>query len=321
METDVGNPGLRYLREHGGAPQSPVRVLFCSRSSAGAWQIRGEQIASTRANWLARNEPTAQEVAHCDLLCVVKRPQPAVIELARKMGKPIVYDIVDSWAQPGAGLKCRDVAAARELFGSAWRAIGADGYIFPTQRMQLDLGSLVRRGVTIYHHYWPQIGRNPMRDRVGTVGYEGGDFLGHWRPMIEEACARRNLRFVINPPSLADLDVVILARGGDHGSFLPRSYKSNVKLANAYGSGTPALVHVDEMSAHDTDTGDVLFFTDRAGSLDRQLDLLVADSDLRRRIHRNFLATAPRFHVDTIAGQFEAFFVELLKGHRQDIHG
>jgi hypothetical protein len=297
-----------------------VRVLFTSKSSAGTWQIRGEQIAATRSNWVAKNEPTDEDVMACDLLCVVKKPVGEVIERARALGKPIVYDIVDSWAQPEDGLKYASVAAARELFGPAWRALQADGYIFPTRRMQLDLGGLVAHGITIYHHCWPQIERNPMRERIGTVGYEGGDYLGEWRGLLEVACARRGLRFVANPASFTELDIVVLARGGEHGSFLARSYKSNVKLANAYGSGTPALVHIDEMSAHDTDTGDVLFFTSQPGSFERQLDLLLTDADLRHRIHRNFLAAAPRFHISNIAGQFEGFFLDVLQRHRRRHH-
>ena len=106
---------------------------------------------------------------------------------------------------------------------------------------------------------------------------------------------------------------MVLARGGQHGNFLARSYKSNVKLANAIGSGTPALVHFEEMSAHDTDTGDVLFFTDQPGSFERQLDNHINDLELRRHIHRRFINAAPRFHISSIANQFENFFLKVLE--------
>lgn len=320
MATDAPNAGLAYLQQNTTLMPSKVRVLFTSKSSAGAWQIRGEQIAAMRSNWVAKNRPSDEDIAACDVLCVVKKPVPEVIERARQLGKAIVYDIVDAWAQPADGLKYGSAAAARELFGPAWRALKADGYIFPTRRMQLDLGDLVMHGITIYHHYWPQIRRNPMRERVQTVGYEGGNYLGEWQPLIESACQRRGLRFVANPADFSDLDIVVLARGGEHGSFLARSYKSNVKLANAYGSGTPALVHVDEMSAHDTDTGDVLFFTGRHGSFERQLDRLLESPALRMQIQHNFLAAAPRFHISNIAGQFEGFFLGVLDRQRRKQH-
>ena len=320
MATKSRNLGLEHLQRSLQPVQSPLRVLFTSKSSAGAWQIRGEQIAATRSNWVAANRPTPAEIAACDLLCVVKKPDGQVLEQARRIGKPIVYDVVDSWAQPEDGVTHTNLAMARELFGRAWRALGADGYIFPTLRMQLDLGGLVHHGITIYHHYWPQLQRNPMRDEVRVVGYEGADYLGEWQPVIEAACASRGVRFVTNPQDYTELDAVVIARGGAHGNFLARNYKSNVKLANAYGSGTPALVHADEMSAHDTDTGDVLFFTSQPGSFDRQLDRLLASPQLRRDIHRNFLAAAPRFHIGTIAAQFEGFFLSVLQRHQREHH-
>lgn len=273
-------------------------------------------MAAMRSNWIAINRPTDEDLEWADLVCLVKKPDPWVIERARKMGKPCVFDIVDSWAQPGDGLKCTNVSRARELFASAWQHINADGYIFPTRRMQEDLGTLVREKLTIYHHFWPQIQKNPIRDRVAFIGYEGADYLGEWHSRIERACSERGIKFVINPSNYTDLDIVILARGGLHGNFLSRCYKSNVKLANAYASGTPALVHYEEMSAHDTDAGDVLFFTDQSGSFERQLDRLVNDHALRMHIHRKFLDAAPQFHITHIADQFEGFFLNILKKQR-----
>ncbi len=307
------NSGLEFLRHSFVPPASPLKVCFTSRSSAGAWQIRGQQIAAMRSNWIAINKPSDKDIEQCDLVCIVKKPDPKTIERARKMGKPIVFDIVDSWAQPEDGLKYTDAGQARELFSRAWRAIHADGYIFPTRRMHEDLGTLVREKITIYHHYWPQIQKNPVREHVCVIGYEGADYLGDWLPLIEQACAQRGIQFVANPRNYTDLDIVILARGGEHGNFLARNYKSNVKLANAYGSGTPALVHFKEMSAHDTDCGDVLFFTDQAGSFERQLDTLINSHALRKTIHENFLRAAPRFHIKNISNQFEGFFLKILE--------
>lgn len=310
--TETPNPALAFIRGHLAPAASPVRALFTSRSSAGAWQIRGQQVAAMRTNWVALNEPSKADIAACDVLCVVKKPDPRVLEAARRLDKVVVFDIVDSWAQPDDGLRCTSLASARALFQRAWAAIGADGYVFPTHCMARDLGALVRSGVTIYHHHWPQITPNPVRETVRTVGYEGADYLGPWQPLFELACAKRGLRFVANPHDYNELDIVVLARGGIHGNFLAHRYKSNVKLANAYGAGIPALVHVDEMSAHDTDCGDVLFFSDRPGSFERQLDRLCASHALRRAIHQRFRSHAARFSVQRAAASFEAFFQHLL---------
>ena len=90
-----------------------------------------------------------------------------------------------------------------------------------------------------------------------------------------------------------------------------------MKLANAIGSGTPALVHFEEMSAQDTDPGDVLFFTDYPGSFERQLDLLIGDYALRTHIHQKFLNAAPQFHITNIADQFESLFLKVFKNIKE----
>lgn len=309
------NPGLQYLLEHQAALPSPINVCFTSRSSAGAWQIRGQQIASMRSNWRAINKPTTQDLRDSDLICFVKKPDSRVLDKARKYGKPIVFDIVDSWAQPDDGNSYRDILAAKGFFAQAWKRVRADGYIFPTHTMEKQLGGLVPCGATIYHHYWPHIKKNPIRDTVRKVGYEGADYLGEWRSRIEDVCAHHGLEFVVNPSEYTDLDIVIIARGGVHANFLSSNYKSNVKLANAYGSGTPVLAHISEMSVHDTDCGDVMFFSDAPGSLERQLRRLISNYSLRLSIHQEFLRAAKRFEIGHLANQFETFFEFIIKNH------
>jgi hypothetical protein len=316
MVKEKNNPGVEFILQSRAPNPSPVNILFTSRSSAGAWQIRGQQIAAMRNNWKAANKPSDEDLEQSDLICIVKKPDPHVIKRARQMGKSIVFDIVDSWPQPEDGMKCADANQARKLFSPSWQEINVDGYIFPTQHMQDDLGALVQEKVTIYHHYWPQIQRNPIRKRVAVIGYEGADYLGDWLPRIEKACVERGIQFIANPSNYIDLDIVILARGGQHGNFLARHYKSNVKLANAYGSGTPALAHFEEMSAHDTDTGDVMFFTDQTGSFERQLDRLVNNYELRMYIHQKFLFASSQFHIENITSQFEGFFLKILEKQR-----
>lgn len=313
------NPGLLFLKKQESAIVSPINVCFTGKSSAGSWQIRGDQIAAKRLNWFATNKPTKSDLERSDLICVVKKPDLGIVDLAHEMGKPIVYDIIDSWAQPDEGISCPDVQTARALFSRLWGRINADGYIFPTRQMENDLGLLVKERITIYHHYWPQIQKNPIRKTVKTIGYEGADFLGEWLPFFKKVCEKRNIEFVVNPENYTDMDIVVLARGGAHGSFLARNYKSNIKLANAYGSGTPALVHFDEMAPHNVDTGDVMFFTSWPGSFERQLDALIDNYALRMTIHENFLKAACKYHVDSAANQFEAFFMRILKIRRSSL--
>ena len=301
---------LEYISSSQNVRKSELSVLFTSRSGAGAWKVRGEQIAATRTNWWALNKPKPDDVNKCDVLCVVKRPDFELIEFAKQKNKIIIYDIVDSWAQPSDGVKYTNKAGAKKLFLGMWSDIKADGFIFPTWTMSKQLGSLVTLSTTIYHHYLPNIGRNPVRKEVKTIGYEGGDYLGPWQNLIQKKCKTYNIEFLFNPKTYTDMDIAILARGGDHGSYLSRNYKSNVKLANAYGSGTPVLVHFDEMSAHDTDDGDVLFFTDDK-SFERQLKLLMSNHSLRQKISQNFLNVSSHYEIHHISNQFEDYFMKV----------
>ncbi len=263
-----------------------------------------------RSNWQAVIHPGADDLERFDLFCFIKRPDSKFLELVRRTEKPIVLDIVDGWKQPRDGFIYRDVSAARRLFKRLWNRIQADGYIFPTQTMHKDLGDLVSTSTTIYHHYYPLLRKNPVRSKVKTVGFVGKG-LGGWKSRLSKACKQRGIDFVINPKDHSELDIVVIVRGGTRGGFLARRYKSNVKLANAYGSGTPALVHADEMSAHDTDNGEVLFFSDDSSSFEQQLDRLINDHALRLRISEKFLESAKNFEINHIAGQFETFFVRV----------
>ena len=278
--------------------------------ATGSWQIRGEQIAAMRSNWQAVIHPDADDLERFDLFCFIKKPDFKFLELVRRTGKPIVLDIVDGWKQPRDGFIYRNVPAARRLFKRLWDRIQADGYIFPTETMRKDLGDLVSTSTTIYHHYYPLLRKNPVRAKVKTVGFVGKG-LGAWKARLSKACKQRGIEFIMNPKDHSELDIVVIVRGGTRGSFLARRYKSNVKLANAYGSGTPALVHAGEMSAHDTDNGEVLFFSDEPGSFEKQLDRLINDHALRKRISEKFLVSSRYYDIETIADQFEAFFLRI----------
>jgi hypothetical protein len=79
-----------------------------------------------------------------------------------------------------------------------------------------------------------------LRETVQKVGYEGGEqYLGGWRPVLERECASLGWSFYVNPPELADLDIVVALR--QQTGYAVRTWKSGVKLANAQGSGTPII--------------------------------------------------------------------------------
>ena len=310
------NLGTEYILNRNIQKTSSINACFISNTSAGSWEIRGRQIAGMRSNWTAINKPSENIIEESDIVCVIKKPNFKILEIARKKNKPIVYDIVDSWQQPDDDVVHINKDQAINLFSEKWDEINADGYIFPTKNMENILGHLVKTKVTIYHHYWPQIKINPIRKVVKKVGYEGVGFLGEWQQKFEYLCKKKGLEFVINPDEFTDMDIVVLARGGVYASYLARNFKSNVKLANAMGSGTPALIHYSEMSAHDTDNGDSLFFTDDPKSLERQIDRLIDSYDLRISIHKNFIKESINFSIETISDQYEYFFKEVLNRYK-----
>ena len=313
------NQGTDFLKNRKIEKISPINACFISNTSAGSWEIRGKQIAEMRANWIAINKPSEEVISKSDIICIVKKPNLKLIDIARKRNIPLVYDIVDSWNQPDDDALYKNDKQARDFFLKKWNEIDADAYIFPTRNMEMVLGSLVSLKTTIYHHYWPQIKINPIREKVRKVGYEGVHFLGDWEQKIEKICNERGIEFVINPDEFTDMDIVVLTRGGDYASYLARNFKSNVKLANAMGSGTPALIHYGEMSAHDTDIGDSLFFTDEPGSFERQLDSLIESQALRRTIHENYISESHNYSVDVISDKYEFFFQEVLREVRHKL--
>lgn len=152
-----------------------------------------------------------------------------------------MWDIVDAYPQPQVSGWSREQCV--DWFNSCAARYKPDGIIFPTQRMADDCATDLPH-TTIYHHYRPGIKLNPIRERVRTVGYEGGShYLGQWRNEIERQCRLRGWEFVVNPQNLADVDIVLAFRCEAWNGYAQRHWKSNVKLANAHGSGTPFIGH------------------------------------------------------------------------------
>jgi hypothetical protein len=178
--------------------------------------------------------------------------------------------------------------------------------------MKQHLGDLTPHSVYIYHHYWPEIPLNPMRREVRTMGYQGNPaYLGRWQALLEKIALEKGMSFVINPSDWSSIDIGIAMRDGVHASFLATHYKSNVKLANFYGSGTPCLISSHERACQETDNGEALFFRSEE-DFKRQMDLL-GDYSRRLRIHESFLKTRSQFHIEAIANIYEHYFQTLYR--------
>jgi hypothetical protein len=291
------------------------RVCFFGSPAMGSWKVRAQQVATARPTWRATGNLEPADVVANDVFVAVKRPYRHRLRLLAAMGRTTVYDVVDCWVQPDDGLLHPDLPSIRRFFERHFAGLAVDGVIFPNRAMCDDLGDLVPNPTWIPHHYWPGMAPIEVRERAAVVGYEGAaSYLGPWRREVERACRRLGLRFVVNPPSLRDVDIGFAVRGGVHASLMAQRYKSNVKLANFYGAGIPCLVEAAEFSYRETDDGEVRFFATAQELHDRLAEL--RDLETRRRIHASFLRTRERFTLEAIAGQYEAYFARLAAARR-----
>ena len=212
-----------------------MKILVTGRGgAAGSWAIRAEQLGAAMGA-VVKPRATLADMRAADVVLVVKRVPDELLADLRRCGRPWAYDIVDAYPQPACS--AWSPAESVQWLRRHLQRLQPDLVVWPNQRMRADGGGA---GVVVYHHHRPGIEQNPLRPLVRTVGYEGAAaYLEGWREAIDAECRRLHATFVINPPSLAQVDVVLALRGGPWAGYCQQHWKSNVKLANAQASGTP----------------------------------------------------------------------------------
>lgn len=272
----------------------------------GSFEMRGRQIASMGNDWSASWNDGCYPV---DVFVMVKK-----LDSRARVGRKVVLDVVDPWPQ-----KPRNATAGAELDNARlaiqWftkhieamqRIVKIDSIICTNKLMYKHLRKKVAHAEYIYHHYHPTIPITPIKEEMKVVGYWGNKtFLGEWLDKITAVCKKMGLLFVVNPEDISSVDVMVAARGGVYDNYMAKAYKSNVKLANCYGSGTPCIL-TPEQSYLETNNGEVLFF-ETEGELAEMLEELRPVST-RRRIHEAHLSTAEQFSISTIAKQYAGYF-------------
>lgn len=219
-----------------------MKILVTGRGTSGSWAIRGQQLGAAIGATVQANAST---IAGFDLCVVVKRAPSDLLHRIRAAKVPIVYDVVDSWPQPTGNEWARDECMSwlRQNVGG----IKPVALVCATQAQATDCVEFGLPVLALPHHARPHQQPNPIRERVSAVGYEGAEhYLGRWREWVQRECVKRKWRFVINPPSLSSIDIVVALRAA-HG-YAARRWKSAVKLANAQGSGTPCIA--DSEASH-----------------------------------------------------------------------
>ena len=298
-----------------------MKALFTSKSSAGAWQIRGMQIAQTCDEWIASNSPSEDEIEAADVVCIVKKIDNRTLDLCKQKNKLLVLDVVDFWPQNGNLDIPRNRFESLQLVRKLVKNIEPDALIFPNFAMWAELRSSfpVTPSTFIYHHFRPEFSnldhQNELRP-ITVIGYEGADYLGEWLEIAGNICGELGIQFVVNPSSLMDVDAVFSARGSIFRTFLNCNFKSNVKASNAIGANRPFLCHVDERSAHEVDPGTFLFFNN-AFTLKKQIEKIQNDTSFRALNFNKMNLAKPLYGIEAIASEFDLFFHQVHYWHKR----
>ena len=274
-----------------------MHILVTGSGTSGSWQIRGEQLGRAIG---ATVIPKCLDVGGYHAAIVVKRPLPDLIARLHKADVPIIWDVVDGWPQPSGNGWGR--AVCMSWMHEQFERIRPFAVVAATLAMEEDLGEFGVSVIRLPHHGRPGLGRNPVREAVKTVGYEGGtQYLGRWWESLDRQCRRRGWKFVVNPPSIVELDIVVAMR--DAVGYAPSRWKSNVKLANAQASGTPFIGSPEagylEMSARRRER-----WATSEDSLDEAFDELTP-YDERLRVSQAMLRVAPK--LDDVAREYKSW--------------
>ena len=203
-------------------------------SGKGSWQMRGLQLGAALGARVT-SEPTDADWHWAERVLLVKHASPKYAARAHALSVPVIWDPLDFWKQPDENVLSS--IDARERLYRARDVIKPTLTIGATEAM-----AAVVDGVCLPHHGYVGLVPTPARETARVVGYDGnGAYLAQWAPALTTACAARGWTFVINPPSLADVDIIVALRGGAWDGWMCREWKSGVKLSNAILAGRPVI--------------------------------------------------------------------------------
>lgn len=208
--------------------------LLIVGAGKGSWIMRGQQLGAALGARVT-SDPTEADFRWADLVILVKRAGLQWAAAVHRAHKPLVWDALDCWSQPAQNRYTESQALA---FFRQQIAV-----IRPTLTIGAT-GAMARAcdGVYLPHHSWNGLVPTPARDSVRAVAYEGNPvYLGAWLPALQQACRRRGWTFTVNPPSLADADLIVAFRDGPWDGWMCREWKSGVKIVNAIAAGRPLI--------------------------------------------------------------------------------
>lgn len=275
-----------------------MKILFTGRGTSGSWQVRGVQLSHALG---AEAIPNACGT-NADVVVLVKRIDDRTLRAMRASGAKLVWDCVDSWPQ---GKECNgndwDEREAQDWLTAEVERIKPAALIAATAQMATDMQRFGLPVKWLRHHHRPRIKRNPIRERITVIGYEGAtNYIKKWRDAIKQECQRIGASFVVNPDHLSDCDVILALR--DSRGYAARNWKSAVKAENAHASGTP-LICCSESGYLEIATG-CEYWADSQHELRVALDWL-ADQSTREQICDRFIRAA--YPVERAAADLSQF--------------
>ena len=276
-----------------------MKILFTGNGTSGSWKIRGEQLGSA-CGGIIKPKATRQDLKQADVVVVVKRVSDQLLEDIRASGKPWIFDIVDFYPQP----ECTNWSKSQSIdwVKTRLKLLHPNAIIWPNKCMMHDCANGAP-GLVLPHHYRPGMTINPIRENVKLIGYEGArNYVGNWLGPILEQCIKRGWQFRINTFEMAEMDIVLAIRDDHVNGYAQRHWKSNVKLANAHGSGTPFIGPL-EQGYLENSTG-LEMWADDVRDLPRVFDRLESSS-LRKNIRDTFLNKS--ISVEKCATQLKEF--------------
>lgn len=254
-----------------------ARVLITGKNRSGSWQIRGEQLGAAIG---AKVELRAVKASGYDVCVVVKRAPFETLRALRVARVPLVWDVVDAWPQPEGNSWGR--SRSLEWLQRELEAMRPQAVVATTTRMSADVVECGFKGpvLVLPHHARPKQPINVIRPTVRLVGYEGSEVhLGERRAWVENECTPRGWLFSVTPSALADLDIVVAFR--QKFGYATTHWKSNVKLANAQGSGTPCVLGYEAGYEETASGGECWASTSE--QLKEAFDLLTPYEERKRR--------------------------------------
>lgn len=279
-----------------------MNILITGKGGkAGSWKIRGEQLGEALGAEVVPMASTAR-CRQADLVIVVKRTPPALIDSVRASGRPWVYDIVDGWPQPSSWDKVSAVTWLRELL----QRLQPTGVVFGTPRMQQDARTSIP-SLVLPHHSWSKYcDREPVvRDEVRVVGYEGAPvYLARWMPLLLRETSSRGWDLQING-DMTQADIGIALR--DVGGYPAQFWKPGTKLSNLHALGIPAICTPEAGAEHVASGAE--YWVNSGQALIRAFNELT-DADKRREISAKMReAMLP---VATVAAQYRQWLESLI---------